>query len=185
MPRALFPTSHERRIRSRQRVNGCGPCTNSVWTFTIPVSGYVFDYANLLSAQVMLAVSPSGSRKLCADYECCNYLLGFREYRPDAHEPFMHEFRVNFLNARFRNRRPITRTFSSAQPDQKNWIRHRARVRATRWLCPPCGLPTAPASTLPRDGKLTEYFSQNHGGGVFRGTARRHASAAKKPRLVA
>jgi hypothetical protein len=41
------------------------------------------------------------------------------------------------------------------------------------------GLPT-----LPRRGKLTEYFPQNHGGRVFHGTARRHASAAKKPRLA-
>jgi hypothetical protein len=32
---------------------------------------------------------------------------------------------------------------------------------------------------------LTEYFPQNHGGRVFHGTARRHASAVKKPRLAA
>jgi hypothetical protein len=32
---------------------------------------------------------------------------------------------------------------------------------------------------------LTEYFSQNHGGRDFHGTARRPASAAKKPRLAA
>jgi hypothetical protein len=37
------------------------------------------------------------------------------------------------------------------------------------------GLPT-----LPRRGKSAEYLPQNHGGRVFRGTARRHASAAKK-----
>jgi hypothetical protein len=37
------------------------------------------------------------------------------------------------------------------------------------------GLPT-----LPRGGKSTEYFPQNHGGRVFDGTARRHVSAAKK-----
>jgi hypothetical protein len=42
------------------------------------------------------------------------------------------------------------------------------------------GLPT-----LPRRGKLTEYFPQNHGNRVFHGTARRHAFAAKKPRLAA
>jgi hypothetical protein len=34
--------------------------------------------------------------------------------------------------------------------------------------------------TLPRDGKSAEYFPQNYGGGVFRRTPRRHASAAKK-----
>jgi hypothetical protein len=45
-------------------------------------------------------------------------------------------------------------------------------------------LSTAPP-TLPRDGKLTEYFPQKHGGRVFCGTARRHAFAAKKPRLAA
>jgi hypothetical protein len=28
-----------------------------------------------------------------------------------ARDRFMHELRVNFLNARFMNRRPITRTF--------------------------------------------------------------------------
>jgi hypothetical protein len=44
----------------------------------------------------------------------------------------------------------------------------------------------SPASrTLPRDGKSAEYFPQNYGTCVFRGTARRHASAAKKPRLAA
>jgi hypothetical protein len=37
--------------------------------------------------------------------------------------------------------------------------------------------------TLPRDGKSAEYFPQNHGGRVFHGTARRHASAAKKHAL--
>jgi hypothetical protein len=42
------------------------------------------------------------------------------------------------------------------------------------------GLPT-----LPRDGELTEYFPQNHGDRVFHGTAYRHVSAAKKPRLAA
>jgi hypothetical protein len=42
------------------------------------------------------------------------------------------------------------------------------------------GLPT-----LPRHGKSAEYFPQNHGGRVFPGTARRHAFAAKKPRLAA
>jgi hypothetical protein len=39
--------------------------------------------------------------------------------------------------------------------------------------------------TLPCDGKSAEYFPQNHGGLAFHGTARRHASAAKKPRLAA
>jgi hypothetical protein len=39
--------------------------------------------------------------------------------------------------------------------------------------------------TLPHEGKSAEYFSRNHGKRVFHGTARRHASAAKKPRLAA
>jgi hypothetical protein len=39
--------------------------------------------------------------------------------------------------------------------------------------------------TLPRDGESAEYFPPNHGGRVFHGAARRHASAAKKPRLAA
>jgi hypothetical protein len=39
--------------------------------------------------------------------------------------------------------------------------------------------------TLPRRGKSAEYFPQNHGGRVFHATARRHAFAVKKPRLVA
>jgi hypothetical protein len=39
--------------------------------------------------------------------------------------------------------------------------------------------------TLPRGGKLTEYFPQNRGSRVFRGTARRHAFAAKKTCLAA
>jgi hypothetical protein len=42
------------------------------------------------------------------------------------------------------------------------------------------GLPT-----LPRDGELTEYFPPNHGNPCFRGRARRHAFAVKKPRLAA
>jgi hypothetical protein len=33
--------------------------------------------------------------------------------------------------------------------------------------------------TLPRDGELVKYFSQNHGVRIFHGTARRHAFAAK------
>jgi hypothetical protein len=49
----------------------------------------------------------------------------------------------------------------------------------------PTDYDSAGVATLPRDGELTEYFPQNHGGGVFHGTARRHASAAKKPRLAA
>jgi hypothetical protein len=41
-----------------------------------------------------------------------------------------------------------------------------------------------PAShTLPRRGKSAEYFPQKHGIGVFRGTPRRHAFAAKNPAL--
>ena len=39
--------------------------------------------------------------------------------------------------------------------------------------------------TLPRRGKSGEFFPQNHGGRVFYGTARRHASAAKKTHLAA
>jgi hypothetical protein len=39
--------------------------------------------------------------------------------------------------------------------------------------------------TLPRRGKSAEYLPQKHGIGVFRGTARRHAFAAKKPYLAA
>jgi hypothetical protein len=39
--------------------------------------------------------------------------------------------------------------------------------------------------TLPRRGKFAEYFPPNHGGRVFHRTARRHAFAAKKPRLAA
>jgi hypothetical protein len=40
-------------------------------------------------------------------------------------------------------------------------------------------------ATLPRHGKSAEYFPQNHGNRAFRGTARRHAFAVKKPRLAA
>jgi hypothetical protein len=32
---------------------------------------------------------------------------------------------------------------------------------------------------------MTEYFPQNHGNRVFRGAARRHAFAAKRPRVAA
>jgi hypothetical protein len=42
---------------------------------------------------------------------------------------------------------------------------------------------SAASYTLPRDGELTEYFPQNHGGRVFRGSAGRHVFAAKNPAL--
>ena len=42
-----------------------------------------------------------------------------------------------------------------------------------------------PPHTLPRDGELMEYSLPNHGGRPYLGTARRHAFAAKKPRLAA
>jgi hypothetical protein len=41
------------------------------------------------------------------------------------------------------------------------------------------------SQTLPRRGKSAEYFPQNHGGRVFTGDTRRHASAAKKTRSAA
>jgi hypothetical protein len=80
------------------------------------------------------------------------------------------------------------------------WTQDRSTITApgegTSWhasLCPTDstgakssnGLLSTACQPLPRYGKYAEYFPQNHGNRVFRGTAPRHAFAAKKPSLAA
>lgn len=68
---------------------------------------------------------------------------------------------------------------------RRHWRRvgaPRTRFRAPTGFAHPTDSETP---TLPRRGKSAEYFPQNHGGWVFRRTARRHAFAAKKPCLAA